>query len=123
MKNKIFKISILILPIISFLQNKVQANTIIDKARRFLTMGANGSNINTSSVVNEIVPIGKILVEAATIVLVVVGLIMGAKYMLSGIDEKAKMKEKLVWYIVSIILVFGAVGIYEMVSGILASIQ
>lgn len=123
MKNKILKMSFSIITMISILRTKVRAASIFQKARSFLTRGNSASTIDKDSVINEIVPVGRVLVEAATVVLVVVGLIMGAKYMLAGIDEKAKMKEKLIWYVVSIVLVFGAVGIYEIVSGILASIQ
>ena len=125
MKNKIFKISFSILTAITILQTKVHATSFVEKARAFITRGNanNASVIDQGSVISEIIPFGKVLVEAATIVLVVVGLIMGVKYMMAGIDEKAKMKEKLIWYVISIVLVFGAVGIFNIVSGILSSIQ
>ena len=59
------------------------------------------------------------MVTVATVVVVGVGMVLGVKYMISGADEKANLKEKLIWYVISIVLIFGAVGIYNIISGIL----
>ena len=55
----------------------------------------------------------------AVLVLLSVGAILGVKYMISGADERAKIKEKLIWYIVSAVLIFGAVAIFNIVINIL----
>ena len=47
---------------------------------------------------------------------------MGLKYMIGGTDQKANMKEKLIWYIISISLVYGAVGIFTIVVNIMNNI-
>ena len=59
----------------------------------------------------------------AVLVLLSVGAILGVKYMISGADERANIKEKLIWYIVSAVLIFGAVAIFNIVINILNKVS
>ncbi len=81
------------------------------------------SGISMAKAIEIFLPIGRVLVGIASIVLVVVGLIMGVKYMISGSNEKAQLKQKLIYYIISIVLVYGAVGIFSLIINIMNNIS
>lgn len=118
--QRILKITILILAtimIMSIFQNVQAFGEIKKQADNFLNMGT--AQISTSDAISKLVPIGRILVQIATVVLVVVGCMLGIKYMTSGADEKANVKQKLIWYVISIVLVYGAVGIYALIRQII----
>lgn len=93
---------------------KNQGDSFIDK-------GSKNEQITENEIIAILVPIGRVLVQVATIVLVVVGMIFGVKYMMAGADEKANLKQKLIWYIISIVLVYGAVGIFTIVRTVIES--
>ena len=75
--------------------------------------------ISQQKVEQDLKPLAQILMGIAVLVLLAVGAILGVKYMISGADERAKIKEKLIWYIVSAVLIFGAVAIFNIVINIL----
>lgn len=64
-----------------------------DQADGFITRGGEGA-ISTGSAFEKLKPIGQILVGIGTVVLVIVGLILGLKYMMAGANEKARNKAK-----------------------------
>ena len=80
----------------------------------FISRGEGGSVLSISEVQDELFPVGGIMLGIATAVFIVVGLIMGVKYMIAGADEKAKLKEKLIWYVIAVIIAYGAVGLYNL---------
>ena len=43
---------------------------------------------------------------------------LGFKYMTSGADEKAKVKERLIYYAVAIVLLVSAVGVTKIIVSI-----
>lgn len=89
------------------------------QAKNFIEKGNSGLKINTTEAINAFLPIGRILVGIATIVLVVVGLIFGVKYMIAGANDKAQLKQKLIYYVISVVLVYGAVGIFSIVISVM----
>lgn len=122
--QKIIKITIVALIIIMAIgakQNVQAFGDIKQQADNFINMGKTNAVIEDydTNVLNTLVPIGKILVQIANVVLVIVGCILGIKYMTSGADEKANIKQKLIWYVISIVLVYGAVGIYTLIRQII----
>ena len=124
--NKIVKI-LLILVVFTALfgvcnlsnANTTSFDSIWSKGDAFIKNGSSGAQITEKEAVDQIVPIGRILVGIASVVLVIAGLMLAVKYMMSGADEKAKLKEKLLWYVISIVLVYGAVGIYTIVTNVM----
>ncbi len=88
---------------------------IFSAGKGFIDKGSQGAPITTDDAINAFVPVGITLVGIATIVLVVVGLIMGVKYMIAGANEKAQLKQKLIYYVISVVLVYGATGIFALV--------
>ncbi len=92
------------------------------QATDFLKIGSAGAQITTDEAIESFIPIGRVLVGIATIVLVAVGGIMGVKYMMAGANDKAQMKEKLIYYVIAVVLVYGAVGIFSIVVNVMNNI-
>ena len=107
----ILLISQLIVPITSY---GLSFGGMKGDADNFINKGTNGQKITLQEAITKLVPIGNVLV--------LIGMIMGLKYMIGGTDQKANMKEKLIWYIISIALVYGAVGIFTIVVNIMNNI-
>lgn len=95
---------------------------IMKMARNFILIGEKEDVLPLSEVENNLLGLAGIIMGIAVCVLLVVGPIMGVKYMISGADEKANLKQKLVWYVIAAVLIFGAVGIYNIVVRIMMSI-
>ena len=96
---------------------------INEKAKDFIKKGSEGETISQQKVEQDLKPLAQILMGIAVLVLLSVGAILGVKYMISGADERAKIKEKLIWYIVSAVLIFGAVAIFNIVINILNNVS
>lgn len=63
-----------------------------------------------------------ILLEIGVGLSVIIGLILGIKFMLSGVEEKAEVK-KMIWvYVVGCVVIFGSFGIWKLVVSILEQI-
>ena len=62
-----------------------------------------------------------VLITIASIVAVIVGALLGLKYMTAGIEEKVEVKKSLIPYLISCIVVFGSIGIWKLVVTILKS--
>ena len=88
---------------------------INEKAKEFINRGSKSETISQQKVEQDLKPLAQILMGIAVLVLLSVGAILGVKYMISGADERAKNKEKIIWYIVSAVLIFGAVAIFNIV--------
>lgn len=63
-----------------------------------------------------------ILIIAATAVTIVVGIILGIKYMVGSVEEKAEYKKMLIPYVAGCVAIYGALGIWKLVVSILSSI-
>lgn len=94
-------------------------SSIIQSGKNFISKGRSTKTIDQKTVEKDLMPLAQIVMGFAILVLLVVGAILGVKYMISGADEKAKIKEKLIWYVVSAVLIFGAVSIFNIVVSIL----
>lgn len=95
---------------------------IFGAGKEFIDRGSQNAVISTTDAINEFIPVGITLVGIATIVLIIVGLIMGVKYMIAGANEKAQLKQKLIYFIISVVLVYGATGIFALVIQIFNNI-
>ena len=94
-------------------------NSILEKAKNFIDKGQEGNKIPQSTVEKDLKPIAQILMGYGVLTLLCVGAILGLTYMFSGTDEKSKIKEKLIWYVVAAVIIFGAVSIFNIVISIL----
>ena len=52
---------------------------------------------------------------------VIIGIVLGIKYMISSVSEKASVKEMLLIYVISCVIVFGGFGIWKVMVGIMES--
>ena len=59
-----------------------------------------------------------ILITIAAVIAVIVGGVLGIQFLLASAEEKAKIKEALIPYIVGCMVAFGAFGIWKMVTSI-----
>ena len=61
------------------------------------------------------------LLAIAIVIAVIVGMIIGIQFMVAGVEEKAKIKEALLPYVISCVVVFGAFGIWKIAVTLLSS--
>lgn len=130
---KIISIIIIFIVIISVFPNKVSADWA-DDAESFLkaqygedkqkdtqeeidagtgddiNIGINPDKLNeaSSDIYNTLTSIGMVIS-------VIVGLILGINFMMASAEDKAKVKEALMPYVVGCIVIFGAFGIWKLV--------
>lgn len=85
------------------------------QGQNFIAKGKAGNTIKFDSVWQELKPVAQIVMGIGLVVLVCVGSVLGVKYMIAGADDKAKVKQKLVWFCVAAALILGATGIFNIV--------
>ena len=79
--------------------------------------------VQVQSVWQDLKPIASILMGIGLVVLVCVGSILGVKYMTSGVDDKAKVKQKLIWFCVAAALIVGTTGIFNIVVEVASMLE
>lgn len=84
-----------------------------DEADKILPIEGSGG------IEEKFIPIGQVLVTIASIVLVIVTLIMAIKYLTANAEQKGKLKQQLIGLVVSIIVIYGAVGIWTIIQEIM----
>lgn len=85
------------------------------QGQNFIAKGKAGNTIAFDGVWQELKPVAQIVMGIGLVVLVCVGSVLGVKYMIAGADDKAKVKQKLVWFCVAAALIVGATGIFNIV--------
>ena len=99
------------------------ASDIINSSKNFINEGKNESPISSGDITEKLMPEANIIVYIATGVFVVVGAILGLKYMIAqDMQERAQIKKNLIWFVVAMVIVYGGVGIYNIVVNILNNI-
>lgn len=117
MQGKLLKIMALICMffiIVSIFPNKSSAGWV-DDAKNFLDAGGGTATVNDVELKNASDSIYNLLSSIGMIVSVIVGIILGITFMMASAEDKAKVKEALIPYIVGCIVVFGAFGIWKIV--------
>lgn len=142
MKNKVFLILLLVFVIFAIASNinivqavqtkgtttKVNTYTkqdyssdtslsgVISGGDSFIQAGKDGSaKIDKGSLQNASSSIYNILLICGVIIAVLIGSIMGIKFMIGSVEEKAEIKAALVPFVIGCIVVFGAFGIWKIV--------
>jgi len=64
-----------------------------------------------------------ILLAIGTILTVIVGVVLGIQYMAASAEDKAKIKEKMIPYVVGCIVIYGAFGIWYFVVTVLGQMN
>ena len=89
---------------------------VISGGDSFINAGKGGSaQIDKGSLQNASSSIYNILVICGVIIAVLIGSIMGIKFMIGSVEEKAEIKAALVPFVIGCIVVFGAFGIWKIV--------
>ena len=119
MKSKIFKI-FLMLVLIIFIVNIASiayATTLEDAlsgGKDFIKSGKNNGVIMNSTNLKETSnSIYNTLLMISFVVVAVVGISLGIKFMTSGVEEKADVKKSLVVFVIGCIVIYGAFGIWK----------
>lgn len=127
--KKISMILIVTIILITVFSTTVQANSfqfptwseLKTSAQNFIGRGGSGY-ISDGEMGKIFVPMASILFGFGIIVLVGATIIMGIKYMFASPEEAAKLKQQLVGLVVAAVVIFGAVGIVNLVFNVLNSI-
>ena len=113
MRNVLVKIAILtfiILIILTLHYKSYCINGIFKSAQDFLKKGDDVNALNETSK-----KVFNVFLVAGTIIAVLVGAVLGIKIMVATVEEKAKIKELMVPYIVGCIVMFSAFTIWKIV--------
>ena len=120
-------VAITLIIFVAYTPKKVYAETsassILSSADEFIKKGKDDEKIKPADVKAEVIPIANILVGIATVVFIVVGGILGVQYAFGGADQKAGIKQKLIWFVVAVVLVYGAVGIFNIAVTIFSQLS
>ena len=93
---------------------------IMSGADDFINKGTNGTNVIDQYQLEETSDlIYNILLGISMVLAVIVGMILGIKYMMSSTEEKAEIKETLIPYVVACVITFGAFTIWKIVINII----
>ena len=99
------------------------AGEIINEAKGFIEKGQDGSEnrISSDNLKTMSNTIYNILLVTGIILAIIVGIIMGIKFIMGGVEEKAEIKAMLLPYVIGCIVVFGAFTIWKIFVDILQS--
>lgn len=114
--------SIEVVEVIKIAKDKISAGEMMNDADAFLDK-ANEQYIKESELKNFSNTIYNVLLVVAIILSVIVGIVLGIKLVSSGAIGKAEVQKSLVPYIVGVVVVFGAFGIWKLVVTILNTVQ
>lgn len=95
-------------------------DSIMDSADNFLQKGE--ATIDEAELHTTSNFLYNLLLGVGIIVAVVVGMIIGIKYMTSSVEGKAELKQALIGYALGCLVIFGAFGIWKLAINILSSI-
>lgn len=95
--------------------DSVNVSSMFNSAQNFIKRGEDTEQISSEEAQKGLLGLGKILMSIGILVALVTGSILGVKYMISGADTKANLKQVLIWWVVGVIVVLGAIGIFNIV--------
>lgn len=120
--KKLIKI-ILIIFIVVFCTNSFSYSDSVgikSSADDFLNSAKDAKEkIDTEEMKTPINDVAGILAGIGVSLIVIIGVILGIKFMLASTEEQAKIKESMIPYAVGALIIFGAAGIWKIVVDIL----
>lgn len=128
MKKLLIFTMILILFLIIIYPNNVSATAtsldqIMEGADDFIDAGGGEDDvdktIDTDSLKDTSDFLYNILLGISMVIAVIVGMVLGIKYMTSTTEDKADIKETLPAYVISCVVVFGAFTIWKIIVNII----
>lgn len=123
MKNMIKILVFILLIIMLLIPNTFAIGDILSKGEDWTGTGSQhtGQTMDTTELKKISSDLYNLLLAVATVVAVIVGAILGIKFMTAGIEQKVQVKEALFPYLISCIVVFGSLGIWKLVVKIMSS--
>ena len=121
MKRKIFFILIIFILMICS-THIVQATTIskiIQGADGFITNGSSSDMIAGDKIKNLSDIIYNVLLILGTVIAVIVGSVLGIQFITGSVEQKAKVKDSLIPFVIGCVVIFGAFGIWKLIITIL----
>ena len=125
MKKRILLILIMLILIICS-TNIVQATTtgeIIEGADNFIATGQQTDKISGDALKTLSDAIYNVLLIVGTIIAVIIGAVLAIQFITGSVEQKAKIKDALVPFVIGWVIIFGAFGIWKLVVQIGASTQ
>ena len=89
---------------------------IFEGANGFISEGENAKSdtMDETTLANTSNSLYNILFAIAMVIAVALGVFLGIKFMVSSVEEQAKIKELLIPYVAGCIVIFGAIGIWKL---------
>lgn len=118
---KIIAILITILITFTYLSTKTYAtDNIIKDGSSFIDAGKSeqGNTIDETKLKETSDFIYNVLFSIAVVIAFAVGMVIGIQFIMGSADEKAKIKETLLPYIIGVCVIFGAFTIWKIVVNI-----
>lgn len=118
MKKYIFKIFIIFISmmVVINITNICNASTLGDTlsgAQDFIQSGNGNVSINSNNLQETSNSVYNTLLMVSFVVVAIVGISLGIKFMMSGVEEKAEVKKSLVTFFIGCVVVYGAFGIWK----------
>lgn len=100
---------------------------IINAGNEFITSGkeAAGKEAGTGYLdfASKFAGIGQVLVSIGIVTLLIVTAIMAFKWIVATPDKQAKLKQQLIGLVISAVVIFGAIGIWNVVVTIMNNVS
>lgn len=131
--KKIAKILIVILMLLTmflFAGNKetyaagedLSIKSLLDRGRDFIKNGKDQSTLTEDELISEFLPVGRVLVAIGTATVFIVMAIMGVKWITATPEQQANLKKQMIGLVVSIVVIYGAVGIWTLARTIMENL-
>ena len=132
-KNIILKIIILLLIfqiIFVPISNESSTDEIINQGNDFLEEGRNnqlvkdeedniiGTILDKGEMQEAIDSVYSVVFTLGVALSVIIGAVLGIKFMIGSVEEQAQIKEMIIPYMLGCVVVFGAFGIWKIVIGL-----
>lgn len=107
-------------------------NDIINAGNDFISKGEDGAEeiaegkidgIEPTDFAEMFVDIGSVLVAIGVVTLLIVSAVMAIKWITATPDKQAKLKQQLIGLVVAAVVIFGAIGIWNLVQGIMDDVE
>lgn len=98
-------------------------NNVITSGDEFVSNGtASSTEIKQEKLDDAVDTIYNALLTLGIVLSVLVGAILGIKFMAGSIEEQAKIKELLIPYVTGCVVIFGAFGIWKILMNVLSNV-
>lgn len=127
LKKTIFILSVVIIMLLAMynITYATSIDDIISGGDDFIDAGKTGTHTSFSweGITNASDMIYNTLLILGVIVAVIVAAVLGIKFITGSVEEKADIKESLIPFIIGCVVIFGAFGIWKLVTNVLEDVQ